>query len=242
MKIRIIVLIIASFILNSCSPKISTKLIRDYPPLDSDEAIGILSLMEPIPAGSDEIGTVTVHGVGLGSGCGFDFVIEQVKTEARNAGGNAVKIMKHKLPSTHGNSCHKITARILKVENSKEVFGSVRNEIPGDVNYAILNVYRYGGYGSLTDYNLNLGDSLLCRVKNNFYEPVKIFTEGIFTLWAETEKLFKFPVNIEFGKEYYLRCKVAPGILEHWPEFELVWEQNGRIEVATLEAKKKQKD
>jgi len=239
MKIRIIFLVIVTVLLDSCSPKISTNLNKIYPPLDDVENVRVLSLQQPVTAGSEEIGTVKVHGVGLGAECGFDFVIEQVRMEARKAGGNAIKIIKHKLPSTHGNSCHKITARILIVENINEVFGSAEDELPGDVNYAILNVYRYGGYGSLVDYNLYLGDSLLCRVENNYYERIKIYNEGINTLWAETETKFEIPVSVEFGKEYYLRCAVTMGILEGRPEFELVEEQNGRIEVETIISKMK---
>jgi hypothetical protein len=241
MKIRIIFLVIATVLLNSCSPRISTNLNKNYPPLDNGENVRVFGLQQSVPAGSEEIGTVKVHGVGLGAECGFDYVIEQVRMEARKAGGNAVKILKHKLPATHGNACHKIIASILKVENLNEVFKSGESQIPGNFNYAILNVYRYGGYGSLDDYNLYLGDSLLCRVENDYYERINVYTEGMNVLWAETETKFEIPVNIEFGKEYYLRCAVTPGILESRPEFELVETQNGRIEVETLKIKKKLK-
>lgn len=234
-------MIIVTVLLNSCSPRISTNLTKNYPSLDDGENVRVLGLQQPVPAGSEEIGTVKVHGVGLGEECGFDFVIEQAKIKARKSGGNAIKIMKHKLPATHGNACHKIIAKILKVENLNEVFKSGESLIPGNVNYAILNVYRYGGYGSLDDYNLYLGDSLLCRVENDYYGRINIYTEGMNVLWAETEKKFEIPVNIEFGKQYYLRCAVTPGILEGRPEFELVEAQNGRIEVETLEIKKKLK-
>lgn len=53
----------------------------------------------------------------IASICGFDFMIEQVRMEARKAGGNAIKIIRHKLLSTHTHQEQTTRNRIGPVRN-----------------------------------------------------------------------------------------------------------------------------
>ena len=106
-----------------------------------------------------------------------------------------------------------------------------------DVDYAILNVYRYGGRGSLMSYDLYLGDSILCRVRNNFKTTLRIKKDGLNSLWAKTEKKAEVSIDVEIGKTYYLRCGVSIGVLVGRPQLELIDGKTGKTEFETFEAK-----
>jgi hypothetical protein len=101
---------------------------------------------------------------------------------------------------------------------------------PG-VNYAILNVYRYGGPGFTKNYNLVLGDSVICRVQNNFSKTILIKQEGIKTVWAETAARSFVMIDFKFGKEYYLRCGIVASSAEGIPRLELVDSMIGKSEL-----------
>jgi len=127
----------------------------------------------------------------------------------------------------------------LRIEKIEEISVSIEDESPPDVDYAILNIYRHSGQGALVNYDLYLGETFLCRVKNNHYESIKIYQDGMNTIWARTESKTEIPVKIKFGKEYYLRCGITIGIMVGHPKLELVDEQTGRIEIESLKRKKK---
>jgi len=107
-----------------------------------------------------------------------------------------------------------------------------------DVDYAILNVYRYPGKGFLVGYNLYLGDSLLCRVKSNFKATFKLEKEGETVLWAKTEGKEEIPIEIKFGKEYYLNCGLRTGVMVGRPFLKLVGQNVGREEFESLKTSK----
>jgi hypothetical protein len=109
------------FILSSCGPKISTSISKNYTPTDYREDIRIYGLQDVIPEKSEELGIVKIGDTGFSTKCGWDIAIESAKIEARKTGGNAIKIIEHKPPTVMGSSCHRITAKILKVEKFDEI-------------------------------------------------------------------------------------------------------------------------
>ena len=134
-----------------------------------------------------------------------------------------------------GSSCHRITAKILKVKDI-ENFAQKEEELL-DVDYAILNVYRYGGYGAAVNFDLYLGDSVICRVINNFKTTLYIKKDGRNTLWAKTEAKSEVPINVKMGKTYYLRCSIGMGAFVGRPQLELVDNKTGKIEFESFNAK-----
>jgi hypothetical protein len=227
--------------LAACAPKISTQfLTNNYTPLDYREEVRVYDLQDPVPQNAEEIGTVKIGDTGFTTNCGWEAVLEKARLEARKGGGNALKIVAHQTPNLMTSSCHRITATILKVSNFNDVLVSTvpqQDTLLADVDYALLHVYRPSGVGPLVNYDLYLGDSLLCRVKNNWKQTIKVKKDGLNTLWAKTEKKVEAPINIEIGREYYVRCAVTMGALVGRPEVEVVSKAAGKMEFQSIKEK-----
>lgn len=236
-KVSLVILLVAIFILNSCAPKVSTTISKSYPALDYREDVKVFGIQDSEPANAEELGIVKIGDAGFTKDCGLDLVLEKAKAEARKVGGNAIKIIDHNPPGL-GSSCHRITAKILKVEHldSSPIDSSLIN-----ADYALLHVYRFSGPGALVNYDLYLGDSIICRVSNNFKKTIKIRKDGLNTIWAKTEAKVEIPINIKFGKEYYIRCGITVGIMIGRPKIDLVDNQIGRMEYQSIKQKKSDK-
>ncbi|MBN2613655.1 MAG: hypothetical protein JXB00_19015 [Bacteroidales bacterium] len=231
------------YILSSCAPKISSTVSKAYNPLDYREEVKVYGLQDPVPADAEELGIVKIGDTGFSVNCNLEMVIYNAQMEARKIGGNAIKIISHKIPSAMGSSCHRISAKILKIDNrvhDNELDITQTDENKED--YALLHVYRFAGVGALVNYDLFLGDSVICRVSNNRKETIKIKKDGMNTLWAKTEVKYEIPVNIKFGNEYYLRCGITMGAFVGHPRLELVDKQIGRFEFESVKTKSTDKD
>jgi hypothetical protein len=224
------------FLFSSCNPKITTTISTSYSPLDYKKEVFVFGLNQPDPDNSQVLGQVKIGDTGFSTNCDYEVVIENAKLEARKVGGNAIKIIEHKLPNPLGSTCHRITAKILKVDNIEKIVHK-EEEIILDMDYAILNVYRLKGPGSLVSYDLYLGDSLLCRVKNNYKTTIRIKKDGLNTLWAKTESKSEVPIDIKMGKTYYLRCGIKMGVLVGRPSLFMVDSYTGASEFETFKAK-----
>lgn len=218
----------------SCSPIVTTKISKQYSPISYKEDIVVLSLKDAVPVKAEELGVVKIGDSGFTTDCGYDVVIAIAKLEARKAGGNLIKIIEHTPPSIFGSSCHRITVKIFKAENLSELVKTEEDTVLMNANYAVLNVYRYNGYGALMGYDLYLGDSVICRVKNNFKESIKIYKDGLNMLWARTESKEEVPINIKFGKTYYVRCGINMGVLVGRPKLEMVDKATARVELELI--------
>ncbi|RNI23671.1 hypothetical protein EFB08_19290 [Rufibacter latericius] len=227
----------------ACAPKVSTQLAKNYTPLDYREEVRVFGLQDPVPQNAEILGTVKIGDTGFSTNCGWDAVLEKTKIEARKAGGNALKIVEHLTPSLMTSSCHRITATILKVTNFDDVLVSSveQDTLMADVDYALLHVYRTNGMGPLVNYDLFLGDSLLCRVKNNWKQTIKVRKDGLNTLWARTEKKVETPIKIEIGREYYVRCGVSMGAFVGHPQVDVVDKTSGRLEFQAIKEKEPKK-
>lgn len=222
---------------SSCSPKISTSLSKSYPALDYKLDVAVIGLDQAEPAGSEVLGEVRIGDTGFTTNCGYEVVIEKAKLEARKAGGNAIKIIDHQLPSVMGSSCHRITAKILKVADIGQFTEKEEEPFLRDADYAVINVYRYSGVGPLISYDIYLGDSVICRVKNNYKTSVKVKKDGLNTLWAKTESKSEVPVDIKIGHQYYLRCSIVMGAFVGRPKLDLVDWKTGKTEFESFNAK-----
>lgn len=235
-SLHVLLIIAVLMFFSSCNPKISTSISKKYPPLDYKQEVIVIGLNQAEPEKSEVLGQVKIGDSGFSTNCDYSIVLDKAKLEARKAGGNAIKLIEHKLPSLMGSSCHRITAKILRIDNIENHTPNVE-EVLTDVDYAILNVYRYGGAGSLVSYDLNLGDSIICRVRNNFKTTLYIKKDGLNTLWAKTEAKTEVPINIKLGRTYYLRCGVSMGAFVGHPRLELVDTKTGKAEFESFKAK-----
>jgi len=236
-KLRGLMIISALIFFSSCNPKISTSISKSYPALDYKQEVVVFGLDQPEPDNAEVLGQVKIGDAGLSTNCGYDIVMDKAKLEARKAGGNAIKIIEHKPPTAMGSTCHRITAKILKVENIENYTPKAEEEVLLNVDYAILNVYRYSGTGALVSYDLYLGDSVICRVKNNFKTTLHIEKDGLNSLWARTEAKSEVPIDIKMGKTYYLRCEITMGAFVGRPKLELIDSKTGKAEFESFKAK-----
>jgi len=227
--------------LSSCNPKISTNIAKSYPPLDYKQEVVVINVSQKEPENAETIGYLKIGDTGFSTNCSYNTVIEKAKLEARKAGGNAVKITEYKAPNAMGSSCHRIKATILKITDIENFKPSEENnsDIIPDIDYAILNVYRHSGYGAIINYDLYLGDSVICRVTNNFKTTIHIKKDGLNTLWARTESKSEVPINIEIGKTYYLRCGITMGFFVGHPKLEIIDSKTGKNEFESFKAKNK---
>jgi hypothetical protein len=57
------------------------------------------------------------------------------------------------------------------------------------------------------------------------------------TLWAKTEKRIEFPIEIQPGQEYYIRCGVDMGAFVGRPSIEIVDSRTGKYEFDAIKSK-----
>jgi len=116
-KLSTLFLVVGTLLsLNSCSPRISTSLSKNYAGLDKTQEVKVIDLSDDVPVHSELLGEVKVGDSGFTSHCDYETVLEAARQEARKAGGNALKIVKHQYPDVLS-SCHRITASIYKVSS-----------------------------------------------------------------------------------------------------------------------------
>lgn len=216
-----------------------TNLSTTHNALDYQKEVQVIGVNDLAPGG-ELLGTVKVGDTGFTTKCSYEIVIGKAKEEARKVGGNLLKITKHQAPN-FGSSCHRIEAAVYKVPE-----GLFTNLVPDepqffdpDADYAILHIYRISSVGPLVSYNLYLGDSLLCRVSNRFKESLEIRKRGLNKLWARTESRAEVPIDVEFGREYYLRCSVDMGLMVGRPDIVLVDPKVGKFEYESVKEKKR---
>lgn len=214
----------------ACSPKVKSKITSQYTALAANEPVLIFDKTEAIPAEALPIGTVKIGDTGFSVDCGWDVTIEKAKEAARAAGGNVLKITEHKQPSPMGSSCDRIKAEIYKLDSNTAItLLEYRNAVVDSTwDYAKIYVYRPHGQGALIGYNLFLGDSLLCRVKNNSKHEIIVRQMGQQIIWASTETKEEVPITIEKGKVYYIRCGIGMGAFVGRPKMYVIEKAIGR--------------
>ncbi len=235
MKIKLLLFVGSILFLFSCSAKLTSNVHKTYPPIDYRQEIRIFGLEEETPPNAEILGTIKVGDTGFSTDCDYITGIELIKQETRKSGGNAFKIIRHKTPGM--STCHRIKAEVLRVPDVEEYALPIEKEIDSlmlESGYAIINVYRMNGPGALVDYNLYLGDSILCRVSANYREAIKVDKDGLNILWAKTETRSEVPIKVEYGRTYYLRCGVSTGAFVGRPKIELVDNEIGRIEIKAI--------
>lgn len=224
---------LSALLLFACSAKVRTTLTNAYPALSSNAEVAVVGLDEATPQSAIEIGEVKIGDTGFTKDCGMDVAIEKAKTEARLAGGNVLKIVQHTPPSVKGSSCHRIIAKIMKLDDPEElakIIGNNSGSRDTTWDFAILYVYRPSGPGTMVGYDLHLDDSVICRVSNNTKQKIFIKKEGPISLWAKTEAKSDVPLNVEFGREYYLRCTIGMGVMVGHPKLQLIDGSYGDLE------------
>ena len=146
-------------------------------PLQGDGPVAVIGIAVAVPEEAAVLGTVKIGDTGFSTNCSYDTVIARAKEAARGAGGNAIKITEHRLPSLFGSTCHRIKATVLYVPAEfladLEVLPVVMPRPDSALlaeGCAIVHFYRSGGAGFLVSHDIHAGDEAIARISNNSKE------------------------------------------------------------------------
>ena len=241
---KILFFITAIWLLYACSPRVKTAIssIENLPSLDYNQEVYIYNPDDAMPGNITKyIGNIKIGDGDFGTNCDYETVITVAKEEARKRGGNVVYIEERKTPD-YWSDCHRIKAKIflMNIDSSLLVNTAYKSSIEGE-NYALLYIYRHSGAGALVNYDLYLGDSTICEVKDGCAEIIKITKRGETSLWAKTETKVEIPITIEFGKEYYIACGLKMGVKIGRPAMQIILPTIGQTEFNAIINKKSKK-
>ena len=96
-------------------------------------------------------------------------------------------------------------------------------------DYAVIYFFRTGNFVR-TPYDVHLGDEVVYRSKNNTKAAVKVDKPGTYEIWGKTETRENISLNVEMGKEYYVKTFVHFGLAVWRPSIEQVTPEVGRSE------------
>lgn len=157
--VRIGLFLLLSITLSSCTPKVFTNVLKNYPPLPEETKITIYEREkgDSVPAHAETLGNIVVVDNGFSVSGSYEKVKEMASNETRKSGGNSLLITDHLRPSFWGSSIHQIGGIMLRTEADDSVFvSSVENytslEENRKKNYIDIPVHTFylnGGFGSL---------------------------------------------------------------------------------------------
>ncbi len=208
----IVFVMFVACMLDACKPMLQTTLAPGIQPsvLKADAEVYVYATSDTLPVNITKIGNTSIIADDYKQKCDLRTLLEQVKGEARRLGANIVHITQLNVPGNR-NFCHRLkTTLYTSVQDSISKHYKilkVNSNTALDKQYALLHIYRFDGPSSWLRYNLKLGDTTLCRVKNNFKTSLKLYKEGSNLITINKRKR-GLPIDIVFGKEYYLRCTV----------------------------------
>ncbi|WP_396600796.1 hypothetical protein [Algibacter sp. R77976] len=114
------IVIVLFFIgLNSCSPKLRSSIVKEYPELSKTELVVVLDIVDDQIITGEKIGEIKATDNMLSNNCSYYENLENLRGLARKSGANLVKLTKHK-PADKWSSCHRLWANIYRVNKAKE--------------------------------------------------------------------------------------------------------------------------
>lgn len=97
--------------------------------------------------------------------------------------------------------------------------------------YALLHIYRpKSKKRSFASFTINVNDTPVCKIKSNTRYSIKIYKFGTTEIWARSESKSSLTLNIEMGKEYYLKCNVKQDFWAESPRLEMKETAKGKEE------------
>ncbi len=231
------VLLYVGIVLVGCSPKITSSLTSARIPLAKDAEVLVLELSATMPENAEVLGQIKIGDTGFTTKNGsYSAVLNMAKEQARQAGGNVVKITEHQSPDMFS-SIHRIKADILHVEDLSILSDGISDMVSAHPDYAIIYFYRESGAGAIVNYDVYVGDTKVYRSRQNTKAEVKLYEEGDVQVWAKTEAKEVLPLTVKKGMDYYIRTSVSAGIMIGRPRMEIVSAEAGREEYESVKEK-----
>lgn len=240
---KVLLFVLAGALLAACSPKVSSNLARTYTPLGDDVDVAVLEVGVPVPEDAELIGDIKIGDTGFTATKNgtFEDILALAKAQARAAGGNVISLTEHRWPDG-SSTIHRIKANILRVADISGLpTHPVQPKHPEHPDYAVIYFYRLSGIGPLVTYNAHVGETSVYRAKVKSAAEVKVYEAGPVEIWGRTETKSSFPLNIQLGEEYYVRCSVTMGLFVGEPKLELMPEEVGYAEYMAASSTQSQK-
>lgn len=115
-KILIVFLVL---ILYSCAPKLRSTILKTLPPLDDNELVVVLELVDQQTILEEKVGEIKATDSGFSENCSYYENIQNLKVLARKSGANLIKITKYN-KANNFSTCDRLWASIYKVKNPKK--------------------------------------------------------------------------------------------------------------------------
>lgn len=225
-------------VLSGCSPKITSSITSAHTSLAKDAEVMVLEIDTPMPEKAEVLGHIKIGDTGFTTKNGnYAAVLNIARDQARQAGGNVVKITEHKSPDLFS-SIHRIKADILRVDDLSVLSDDMSDmEVSTHPDYAVIYFYRESGTGAFVSYDVYVGDTKVYRSRPNTKAEVKLHEDGNVEVWAKTEAEEVLPMTIKKGMDYYIRTSVSSGIMIGRPRMEIVSAKTGREEYESIKDK-----
>ncbi len=223
MKIKLVFLFVVPLLYYGCAnlPKSrSTYLLSDA----TQSSVFLYTQDTPVSSEATLIKSVKISPPLFMVNCdSLQHILNRLKMQTSNLGGNIVKIRKYAATNGFGSECHKIRADILysnrPIENKRS-----HNK---DSN---LFVYRYGG-AVLLKPELVVGNRSLGKVKARFSKEFNVSNRGETVIYlANSNDSDTLRINITDNKKYFVKVGIKYGGLAGRAFLQLVDEEQGEIE------------
>lgn len=221
----------ALLLIVSCATSVTTKLAQhNYPALLEQDRIFLLEENENLPLNSQFIGDIKIGDSGFTTDCGYNKVIEDATATARKSGANIIHIVKLKDPTPFGSTCYRLKAKIYRNLDTEALAGimeerSLKNKsrIPEGSDYALIHFYRPAmATGALLGYKIKNGnDSIVGSLRNGQKFTYKTNSFGEQSFYAVLETREEIKINVEKGKEYFIRCGMNMGLVIARPDLNI---------------------
>lgn len=236
---KIILYTICSFSLFSCTTAVNSKVSnKSFTPLVENEKVYVLKPADQLPVGSTEVGQISIGDSGFTTNCGYDKVISDAKAEAAKAGANVVKLTKIQEPSKGlGSTCYRIKATLYRNDNTEVLAAAesasennYKKKIADNSDFAMIYFYRPSAVtGALMNYTVHDEEGKpIVKIHNGEKFAYKTTKYGPQKFYASLETRDYVDVNVEKGKEYYIKCETKMGITIARPNLFLIDNELGQ--------------
>ena len=107
--------------------------------------------------------------------------------------------------------------------------------LPAGTSYAVVHLYRPGRLaGFAIGYDVHLNDSVAYRARNGSRLDLRRTKPGPVTVWAKTEAREEVILDLQPGREYYVRCTLGMGAVVGRPKLTWVSPAVGSQELARI--------
>ncbi len=220
---------LSCLILSACGPLVNTTVSHNkYEPLDKEAPVVVLSETDPVPANAEAIGQTSIinSALGVSPRSTYAVAVEKAKTEARNSGGNLVKITKL-ITKTKDQDKVELYADIMHIPDNSMLLESatISDDSLANINFA--KIYFFRPVAGMVNYDLYLNDSKIASTHDNWKAEVKIEAMPDAKIWGQTESKQTLTIDLEPGGIYFIRCGLKMGDNIGVPFFEVVDREEG---------------